>query len=663
MKLTKVEIANYRQYVNAQFDFENNKNSELHVIVGKMGSGKTTFLEAVNWALFGEEFFSTKRHYGPADINNIETSLDSGRNSSSVPDIGILSKIRLQNDGDYRTYVKLVFVGEKEHLRINRNAKFLVSNGKISPSIEAVPLSVFLNNSPVTVDRELEIQKRFPKDLREHFFFDGESLDVYLKEARGTHIKRTVERLSGISNIQDFTDFLSGVRTKVIYKELRNMEKKGNNRLEEISRKIEEQERTLKELNTRLEEAKQEKEKVTRRLEEVVQKLQSLQDYEQLKSKLEQLESEKQAKIENKKRLISEKLLLTLDEASYLFGWKAVEEFYKFAGTKESSILKELPRPAVERMINEKTCAICGSHLSEELLNILYKSLTSESLVISEEYYNLLKRTIVKNIYQIRILNEQISVVEKEISEIDKNLNELSKNLPNDVSSALEQYQNEKIELERLKENIQQKIYDITNNIKSIQKELEQNKRELQEILESNKSLAIIKRQLEFVQTLEDILSRGLGKLRQIISADITSHTKEYINRVMWKKDIIDSIAFTEEFELIVSDKSGVIQIKELSGGERSILTLALALAIHKTAGVSIPIFIDRPLTNISGESYYELIELLSRFSEERQIIITMTDREYDDLKERLVKLASTVHYLNTEKKGDYYITTVERYL
>jgi len=224
--------------------------------------------------------------------------------------------------------------------------------------------------------------------------------------------------------------------------------------------------------------------------------------------------------------------------------------------------------------------AIC----SEELLNLLYKSLTSESLVISEDYYNLLKRTIVKNISQIRILNEQISVVEREISELDKRLYELSKNLPPDVSSALEQHQNEKVELERLRDNIQQKIYDITNNIKSIQKELEQNKKELKEMLDNNKSLAIIKRQLEFVQALEDILGRGLGKLRQIISTDITSHTKEYINRVMWKKDLIDSIAFTEEFELTVFDKSGAIQIKELSGGERSILTLALALAIHQTA-------------------------------------------------------------------------------
>ena len=114
----------------------------------------------------------------------------------------------------------------------------------------------------MTVDRELEIQKRFPKDLREHFFFDGESLDVYLKEARSMQIKRTVERLSGISDIQDFIDFLSEVRTKVIYRELRDMEK-NNKRLEEISRKIEEQEKTLKELNTRLEEAKQENEKVT----------------------------------------------------------------------------------------------------------------------------------------------------------------------------------------------------------------------------------------------------------------------------------------------------------------------------------------------------------------------------------------------------------------
>jgi exonuclease SbcC len=49
MKLISLELDNFRQHINTRIDFENG----VTAIVGRNGTGKTTILEAVAWALYG----------------------------------------------------------------------------------------------------------------------------------------------------------------------------------------------------------------------------------------------------------------------------------------------------------------------------------------------------------------------------------------------------------------------------------------------------------------------------------------------------------------------------------------------------------------------------------------------------------------------------------
>ena len=49
MKLVRLEMYNFRQYIDANIDF----SSGVTGIVGPNGAGKTTILEAIGWALYG----------------------------------------------------------------------------------------------------------------------------------------------------------------------------------------------------------------------------------------------------------------------------------------------------------------------------------------------------------------------------------------------------------------------------------------------------------------------------------------------------------------------------------------------------------------------------------------------------------------------------------
>ncbi|AMW32394.1 MAG: AAA family ATPase [Fervidobacterium pennivorans] len=656
MRLESVEITNYRQYVEGRFLFTKNDSQigDLHVIVGKMGSGKTTFLEAVNWGLFGEELFSSRRPYPPDTTSEIPSSIGKYQQSSA----SILSKVRLVSDGEYRTTVKLLFRDSYETFRVIRSYKYSVSDGRVSPSLDGLTLSVHVNDSISIADKELEIEKRFPKALREHFFFDGESLDVYLKEVRGMHIKPTVEKFSKIADIEAFLNFLGNVRTKLIYKDLRDKEK--NNRLiEQLSKQIEETERTLKSLRERLEQAKQQEAQINDDLREIYQKLEALRNYEKYKSEFEDLVKEETKKRDELSELLRVKAQLLLDLGCYVFGWNAIDEAYNMRSTSTISIPIMLPKSEIEKMLSEKTCAICGSRLHEHVLEQLKALLNSDHVVITEDYHRVLKKNIRNNMLQVRRTNDRIGTLEKEIADIQKRIEELGKLLPEDISNKIEYYHKERERLESFKSDIQRKIFDLENNIKETVSSLNKYKEELDKNLTENERLDSIKKQLDFVQKVEDIIQKSVERVRKRICTEITKHMREFINRVMWKKELIENISLSENFDLTVTDKFGQVQIKELSGGERSILTLALALAIHQVAGVELPIFIDRPLTNISGEAYYELIHLLSKLSEERQIIITMTDQEYNSLEKELMNYSSTIHYLEPQNRGSYYVTNV----
>ena len=63
MRLESVKIHNYRLYHDFEIEFPR-REKDVQIIVGDNGVGKTTFLNAINWCLYGDEphAFSEEQH-------------------------------------------------------------------------------------------------------------------------------------------------------------------------------------------------------------------------------------------------------------------------------------------------------------------------------------------------------------------------------------------------------------------------------------------------------------------------------------------------------------------------------------------------------------------------------------------------------------------------
>ena len=219
----------------------------------------------------------------------------------------------------------------------------------------------------------------------------------------------------------------------------------------------------------------------------------------------------------------------------------------------------------------------------------------------------------------------------------------------------------ERDSLQKALETQSENIGITAENIKNLEqrhKEIEEQIRQLiSNDIESKKNLL----KADFVKQLSEIINNTVERRKAQIRKEIERYTMDYLDRLMWKKELIKDVELDEDFTLKVYDESGRIILDRLSGGERSILTLSFAMALHKAVGVNIPIVIDRPLTNISGSSYKEMLEVLSNISKERQIIITLTDREYmDDTVPLLNQKAASINIIDLDQESNVYLKNVK---
>ena len=105
MHLNRLVLQNFKKYRHAEVDFQDG----LTGIVGNNGSGKSTIVEAIAWALYGNKVSTIKRDYikniraGDSDSVEVQLSLSMGKNelliSRSMQGRSLLAEASLSLDG------------------------------------------------------------------------------------------------------------------------------------------------------------------------------------------------------------------------------------------------------------------------------------------------------------------------------------------------------------------------------------------------------------------------------------------------------------------------------------------------------------------------------------------------------------------------------------
>lgn len=367
------------------------------------------------------------------------------------------------------------------------------------------------------------------------------------------------------------------------------------------------------------------------------------------------LEKAKAESEELRDKKIKEKKVYLMKIAPIIYSWNALVSAYGLIGKiSESENLPSIDDiEIIKYTLKKGKCIVCGHTISEETRIRLSKNL--EQLEKAGEFAKLksrIERKYLSFVEEIKALQGKLQSLNEEIRVLDKSISMYANEI-NKITDILRRYGNDEIrrlaeilpKYQSQRDNAIKTIGALEDKIKGYQKQLNDLEEALMEQLKKEEELKKLSRYIEFTQKLLKRTKEAKLSLKEDIRQKLEEKTENEFFSLMWKKDFFEKVSLDEDFDVHVYNFLGMDVVGELSGGERKVLTIAFALALHDVAGSKSPLVIDRPLTNISGElPTKKVIEMLSQIANEKQIIVFLTPNEAnDEMRKLLVKDASNI--------------------
>ena len=221
LRIQRVDLKNYRKYIgNQSVELSTDPKKPVTVIHGISGKGKTTFLNALHWCIYGEERNNSK----------IQKKSDEGLIHSSI-----IENLKISNDAEM--YVEVLMEDEEGPIyRIKR--KIIIKKKSANPGIIfqdvldcEIPKGIDVESSIEFSSRnedtgemvsetqpeiiKYKIEKVFPKILSSYILFDAELLNTFQKDEHGSLVKEGMEKITGLPIVFDTKQNIERLKNKI----------------------------------------------------------------------------------------------------------------------------------------------------------------------------------------------------------------------------------------------------------------------------------------------------------------------------------------------------------------------------------------------------------------------------------------------------------------
>ena len=695
MKIQSVELENIRSHTKTRIDFSDGFNC----LVGGLGTGKSSILYAIDFALFGEPIGRSYDYLLREDADFCKVTMKFLKNGKEYV---IQRALRRQNDRISQDMEQLKFLEE----------------GKVTAEIksEAATEQLF---SITGFDKEI---------FREIVWIRQE----HLKDVLNMTPTERQKRLDQLFGLSDYEAAWTNLRPVIagLEKESGILQRDADvvgigeltSRRNDAAKELETNENELTETKTKLLEAE-------KGVQQTLKRLKSLETVRRTNEQLRREESSLQAKlsgvqqsssrlneeIEKRTKRVeeSQKRLANLNSQLNSYREKlrevglpselTVEQLLDYKQTlkgeitgnlgREESLKGEISKSTqrITNLVKENTCPLCLQVLSPEYKESLMQRLYNEVSDNKQQLVNLEniteKHENVQNIVETIVHNFQTTQTRTE--EIFGQIEDEKKTLV-DAQNRLEQSRNDEkmldVELKLLRSKI--KEFDISE----LEKAQEENKAAYEllsdlkhktQINETNKT-EILKR----LQTLEERLKNAqqktsrLEKVKKVaslaqeirqsyrsIQPRLRGEFIRYLERVV--QQFLDelsgaegtaiSVKIDEDYTPVIEGEKGVERSSlNLSGGERTLLAFAYRLGLGQLimqwrVGHGLPmLFLDEPTESLGREdgSIDRLAESLSQLKTVEQIIAVTHSEAFAEKADHVIRL---------EKHENRSIMSIER--
>jgi len=637
MILDKLSLHNFAIYKGEQeFDLNPLSKEKPIILIGAMnGSGKTTFLQSIDFLLYGKNsntFKSQNLSYEGYLEKNIHKDHKNDGASISL-------NFRKQTRGKEENF-KVVRMWKKSGEKIKEN--FYVYVNDILDEI-------------ITKDWDNFIEQILPAKVAQLFFFDGEKIEQLADLDQSKEVlRKAIDSLLGLEIVTrlnlDLEEFAK--KSAVLSKDDKDLK---------IINEFEDQVNLINNEIKKLEEKKIKLEDDSTKIKFEISAL----DQELERSGLSFFDKKKEIELtlENKNKenedLKSNLLNIAALEGPLLLVKKELKEIEEkllnninqnnkdLVSEEKNNLIKDI------KLFTEKDCK--DSNFKEKLFNFLVSKQIKSTF--AEQDFSKINGLSLENLIEIQ---------NKTLPDLDKknnfNLSQLKKNIL-DI---------EKLEIEFKKIPAEDKIKPIINKqeslkieviqilgaIKQINEQIEQKNSEkrpkefqLKKLyqIQSDKKTVLLdsERFVVFSEKTQIIMDQFKKKVLEHHIFKLENFIKECFNFLIRKEEFLEKVKIDiNNFALLLYDKKDRnIETSTLSAGERQLLAVAILWALAKASNKLSPTIIDTPLGRLDSKHRLNLVEKYFP-NASHQVILLSTDEEINKNYLNIMKESISKSYL-----------------
>ena len=642
MRIVSIKLRNYRQFRDCDFAFPKGRQ-DIHVLIGRNGSGKTNLLNAINWCLYQKEPHLTdiSRALPLPHAHTVQSARDGA-------EIRVTVEVRLETTGDaWCEIVRCHVFRVQKRQAAKHDTHFQVRVGTPAGDVKLLDGE----------EASGHVAKLLPEDIREYFFFDGERLDGYFKEEAGQRIRNAVFQISQI-------DILAAVERRLIdlVREYEREAGKKSPQIKELAEAVEKAETRKSIISRDLDECVMQLAAADKGVTEFAEKLRGLPDVEKLERERAKLGSD----LGTLKDLISSR---EAERASMLYEYgvllsvlPAIERALGVIGEKRRN--GEIPPPVSSSLIGatleKDTCLLCGRRLDESARK--HVGALRERLRLASEAANALQR--IEGPLQMRLndatgFQRQRERIAHELGQIRMRETEAISRREA-IEGELGNYDTERVrEWAKTRKQFEEAGARLREGKGRLQAELQGTNRDVEELtgrltaqmrqLDQAKEL---RKQVAFCVRAKDAAVAAKVQIMAEVRAAIEAKTCDVFQRLIWKKATYEGVEIDDSYNIRLNHAMGFNAIGSASAAERELLALSFTLALHDVSGFDSPLVIDTPVARVSDTNRENFGAALCEVARSgKQIILLFTPDEYsENISKSLDLAASTRRRLSLNK-------------
>jgi len=581
----------YKERLELAFPQDNHRN--VMIIFGDNMRGKTSILNAIRWAFYGEVV---------------------GRQSRPIPLQEIVNKdAASENDWKIEVHVKFDANGRSYDLRRTADRRKLTLHSKPEDFTESIYLTC--DGSVISGDQvESEIGLIAPKETSRFFLFDGELLQEYetlLIEdiEKGRQIKQAIEQVLGVPALTNGRDEIQTILKKVRkqqnsdLKQLAGLENQVE-RQESLIEKIDAFERDIEELQKRLNKTRSEKAILSNEIE-------AAQSVIAAKAKLDTKYKQHEV-LNNKCRNKEEERLNLMSDAWKDLVYAPIQVRRSQLEQKQQKLLISIKKQGelekriadLEQLLETNECSVCGQTINQKRLYEIGQALgkAESDLQAIEDRCSALqdisgKLNVLSKIKSINA-RDQLRQVQKDIQGYQVHLTQIENEIE-ELKDEIAGYDTAEIGRKRLL---------LDNTLKEegrLEKNIEDQKTEQQKLAEE---LAVLQKSIEgltksraqgstikfsLCSNLEEIFSESIERLRDKLRERVEVLANEAFKQMTTQKSY-QGLKINNNYGLQIIDSSGR-DVNVRSAGAEQIVALSLIDGLSRTNRSSGPVIMDTP--------------------------------------------------------------------